>query len=122
MTANPYYAGAYLKPELLGDPGNLVGRQHDAESKQHITGEGEKPQKQKRCLHERRQTDRRHLLHPLIEAVRIAPRYAEHIQCAYRHLHEQNAAALDVLKKDFDHAVGKCDHCQNIEQVDLDII
>ena len=115
--AHHVHSDRRVKAKLLGDPGYFIRSQHNAESKQYIAGEGEKPQEQKRCLHKRRQADRRHLLHPLIKAIRIASRYAEHIQCAYRHLHEQNAAALDVLEKDFDHAVGKGDQGENVEQV-----
>ena len=43
-----------VKPELLRNAGHLIGRQHDAKSQQHITGEGQKPQKQQAGLHERR--------------------------------------------------------------------
>ena len=31
-----------VKPELLRNAGHLIGRQHDAKSQQHITGEGQK--------------------------------------------------------------------------------
>ena len=113
---------AYLKSTLLGNPGNLIRRQHNAESQQHIAGEGQQAQKQKRCLHERRQADRRHLFHPLIEAVAVSSRYAEHIQSAYRHLHQQNAAALDVLKENLNNAVSKGNQGENVEQVHRDVV
>ena len=34
---------------------------------------------------------------------------SEFIQTSDRHLHEQDAAALDILEEDLDHAVGKSD-------------
>ena len=71
---------AFLKSRVLRDAGHLIGRQHDAKSQQHITGEGQKPQKQQAGLHESRQTQRCDLFHPLVETVLIAPRYTEHIQ------------------------------------------
>ena len=64
------------------------------------------------------QTDCCHLLAPLIEAVRISSRDREHIQAADRHLHQQNAASLDVLKEDFDNAVSKGNETQKIQQTE----
>ena len=85
-----------VKTELLRDARNFVGRKHDAEPQQHIVRKGQQPQEQKRCLHEGCEADRRDLLHPLVEAVRVAPRHAEHIQRTDGHLNQQNAAAGNV--------------------------
>ena len=88
-----------VKTELLCDARHLVGCQHDAKPQQHIVREGQQPQKQERSLHEGGQADGSHLLHPLVEAVGVAPRHAEHIQRPHRHLNQQNAAAGNVGKE-----------------------
>ena len=85
-----------VQAKLLRDARHFVGRQHDAESQQHIVREGQQSQEQERCLHKGGQADRRHLLHPLVEAVGVTPRHAEHIQRPHRHLDQQNAAAGNV--------------------------
>lgn len=97
-----------VEAELPGDPWHLIGCEHDTQAREHMIGKCEQAEKQQRCLHERRQTDCRHLLAPLIEAVGITTGNAEHIQQASdRHLNEQDAAALDILEEDLDYAVGK---------------
>lgn len=68
--------------------------------------EREQAEEQQRCLHECRQTDSRHLLAPLIEAIGVSAGDAEHIRASNCHLNEQDAAALDILEEDLDHAVG----------------
>lgn len=88
-----------VEPELLGDTRHLVGCEHDAEAKKHVIRESEQTEKQKRCLHKCSQADRRYLFAPLVKAVGIPSGNAEHIQTSNRHLHKQNAAALDVLEK-----------------------
>ena len=88
-----------IKAELLGDTRHLIGCKHNAEAKEHVIRESEQAEKQKRCLHKRSQADRCYLFAPLIEAVCISAGNAEHIQTSNRHLHKQNAAALDVLEK-----------------------
>ena len=98
-----------VEAELLGDTRHLIGCEHNAKAKEHVIRESEQTEEQQRCLHERRQADCRHLLAPLIEAVSIPTGNAEHIQTSDRHLHEQDAAALDILEEDLDHAVGKSD-------------
>lgn len=55
--------------------------------------EREQAEEQQRCLHECRQTDSRHLLAPLIEAIGVSAGDAEHIRASNCHLNEQDAAA-----------------------------
>ena len=107
-----------VESELLGDTRHLVGCEHDAEAKEHVIRESEQAEKQKRCLHKRSQADRRYLFAPLVKAVGIPSGNAEHIQTSNRHLHKQNAAALDVLKENLDHAVGKSNQAQKVEKVE----
>ena len=107
---------AFLKSRVLGNPRHLIGGKHDAEAKEHVIRESEQTEEQQRCLHERSQTDCRNLLAPLIEAVGVSTGDAEHIQTTNCHLHEQNAAALDILEEDFDHAVGKGNQTQKVEK------
>lgn len=95
--AHHVHSDRRVKAKLLGDPGYFIRSQHNAESKQYIAGEGEKPQEQKRCLHKRRQADRRHLLHPLHKTIRIAAGQREHIQCANCHLDKQDTAPFDIV-------------------------
>ena len=105
-----------VEAELLGNPRHLIGGKHDAEAKEHVIRESEQTEEQQRCLHERSQTDCRNLLAPLIEAVGVSTGDAEHIQTTNCHLHEQNAAALDILEEDFDHSVGKGNQTQKVEK------
>lgn len=107
-----------IKAELLGDSRHLVGCKHNAEAKEHMIRESEQTEKQKRCLHKRSQADRRYLFAPLVKAVCISAGNAEHIQTSNRHLNKQNAAALDVLKENLDHAVGKSNQAQKVEKVE----
>ena len=85
-----------VKTELLRDARHFVGRKHDAEPQQHIVREGQQPQEQERSLHKGGKADGSHLFHPLVEAVGVAPRHAEHIQRTDGHLNQQNAAAGNV--------------------------
>ena len=108
-----------VKTELLRNARHFVGRQHDAETQQHIVREGQQPQEQERCLHKGGQADRRDLLHPLVEAVGVAPRHAEHIQRTDRHLNQQNTAARNVGEKDFDHAIPERKHSEEIQKAEM---
>ena len=81
-----------------------------------MVGECGQAEEQRCCLHESRQTDCRYLFAPLIESVRISAGNAEHIQAPDSHLNEQDAATLDVLEEDLDHAVGKSDQTQKVEK------
>ena len=70
---------AFLKSKLLRNSWHLIGRQHNAESEEHILRKGQKPQEKQCCLHKCGKADCDDLLAPLVEAVGIAPWYAEHI-------------------------------------------
>ena len=107
-----------VEAELLSNSRHLVGCKHNPKAEEHVIRESEQTEKQKRCLHKRSQADRRYLLAPLIEAVGIPSGNAEHIQTSNRHLHKQNAAALDVLKENLDHTVGKSNQAQKVEKVE----
>ena len=107
-----------VEAELLSNSRHLIGCKHNPKAKEHVIRECEQTEKQKRCLHKRSQADRCYLFAPLIEAVCISAGNAEHIQASDRHLHKQNAAALDVLEEDLDHAVGKSNQAQKVEKVE----
>ena len=107
---------AFLKSRVLGDTRHFVGCEHDAESKKHVIREGKQAEEQQRCLHKRRQTDCCYLLTPLVKSIGISTGDAEHIQTSDCHLHEQDAAALDILEENLDHAVGKGNQTQKVEK------
>ena len=107
-----------VETELLGDARHLVGGKHNAETKKHVIRESEQTEEQQRCLHECRQTDCRHLFAPLVEADGVSTGNAKHIQASDCHLHEQDAAALDILEEDLDHAVGKSNQTQKVEKAE----
>ena len=105
-----------VEAELLGDARHLVGGKHNAEAKKHVIRECEQAEEKQRCLHERRQTDCRHLFAPLVKSIGVSTRDAEHIQTSNCHLNKQNAAALDVLEEYLDYAVGKSDQTKKVEK------
>ena len=107
---------AFLKSRVLRNSRYFIGCQHNAEPQQHIVRECHQSKEQQGCLHKCRKADSYNLLTPLIEAIGISSRYAEHIQRADRYLNEQNAAALDIGEKHLDHAVGEGDHAQQIQK------
>ncbi len=116
--AHHVYLDGAVEAELLGDTGYLIGCEHNAQAKEHVIRESEQTEEQQRCLHERCQTDCRHLFAPLIETVGVSTGDAEHIQASDCHLHKQDASALDILEEDLDHAVGKSNETQKVEKAE----
>ena len=110
-----------VQTELSGDPLHLIGGQHNAEPQQHVVGESQQSDKQQRCLQECGKTDGDDLTDPLHEAVSITPGNTEHVQRADADLDQQDTAALDILEKDFNHAVSEGDQAQQVQQAELNI-
>ena len=96
-----------VETELLRYARHFIGGKHYPKAEEHISRKLHKPKEQQSGLKECRKAYRRHLFAPLVEAVGVAPRYAEHIEASDSHLHKQYAAALDVLKEDLYNAVSE---------------
>lgn len=122
--------GGSVQPEGPGDPGDLAGGEHKAQAQKGVFPEDHQTRHQNDGLKECGQAQTDDLLDPLYEAVHITSGDAEHIQAANGDLDEQDAAPLQVCKKDLDHCVGHkddtkkqhdgtCDHTESKVQCHL---
>ena len=111
--------GGGFQPELLGDPRDLRGGEHQPAAKQHIFVPNHEAGNEDGGLQKGGQAEADHLAAPAVEAVHIPPGDGEQIQASHRDLDEQNAAALEIGKEDFDDRVS---HEDQQEQGDEDAV
>ena len=98
--------GSSVEAEGAGDPGHLVGGQHETKSKQCVLPKHHKAGYQNGGLEKSGEAQANDLLTPLHEGVPISPRDGEHIETPHRDLDQQDTAPLQICEKHFDHCVG----------------
>ena len=98
--------GSSVEAEGAGDPGHLVGGQHETKSKQCVLPKHHKAGYQNGGLEKSGEAQANDLLTPLHEGVPVSTRDGEHIETPHRDLDQQDTAPLQICEKHFDHCVG----------------
>ncbi len=97
------------RPKVPAILGTSPRREHESQPQQGVVLEHHEPCHQDGGLEECCQAQADDLLHPLHETVHISTGDAEHIQRSHSNLDEQDAAPLQISKKDLDYRVGHKD-------------
>ena len=101
--------GGGVQAESTSNPGYLSCGEHKAQPQKSMVPEDHQARHQNNGLQKCGQAQTDDLLDPLYEAVHVPSGNAEHIQAANGNLDEQDAAPLQICKKDFDYCVGHKD-------------